>query len=151
MTRRIPRLLARAPIPLYRCGLGWLLGPRMAMLGHRGRRSGQLRHVVLEVLERDAGTLVVVSGYGRASQWFRNIEVDPDVRIWTGRRRGVPGRAEILSAGESHDRLERYRDRHPRAAANLGRVLAMPDLTAAGPLAPDVGVRLPLVRIRYPS
>ncbi len=56
-----------------------------------------------------------------------------------------------MSAGESHDLLERYRDRHPRAAANLGRVLAMPDLTAAGPLAPDVRVRLPLVHIRYPS
>ncbi|GAA1573778.1 nitroreductase family deazaflavin-dependent oxidoreductase [Dactylosporangium maewongense] len=149
MTRRIPRLLARSPIPLYRQGLGWLFGPRMAMLEHRGRRSGQLRHVVLEVLERDARVLVVVSGYGRASQWFRNIEVDPGVRIWTGRRRGVPARAEILSAGESRHLLERYRDRHPRAAARLGRILTMPDLSAAGPLAPDVGVRLPMVRIRY--
>ncbi|MDG6110483.1 nitroreductase family deazaflavin-dependent oxidoreductase [Dactylosporangium aurantiacum] len=136
---------------MYRHGLGWLLGPRLAMIEHRGRRSGQPRHVVLEVLERDAGTLVVVSGYGRTSQWFRNIEVHPDVRIWTGRWRGVPGRAEILSAGDSHDQLERYRDRHPRAAANLGRSLAMPDLTNAGPLAPDVGLRLPVVRIRYPE
>ncbi|WP_190820398.1 PNPOx family protein [Saccharopolyspora pogona] len=55
-----PRWLARAPIPLYRRGLGWLLGIRIMMLEHRGRRSGQLRYAVLEVLGREPGALVLV-------------------------------------------------------------------------------------------
>jgi deazaflavin-dependent oxidoreductase (nitroreductase family) len=147
--RRIPRFLARTPIQLYRWHLGWLLGSRMAMLEHRGRTTGRLRHVVLEVLEHEADGLILVSGYGRESQWFRNVEAHADVRIWTGRRQAVPARAEMLSAGESRTRLERYRHEHPRAARALGRALALPDLTTAGSLAFDVGSRLPLVRVRY--
>jgi hypothetical protein len=42
--------LVRAPIWLYRHGLGWLFGSRLLMLEHVGRKSGQPRYVVLEVI-----------------------------------------------------------------------------------------------------
>ncbi|MDG4803790.1 nitroreductase family deazaflavin-dependent oxidoreductase [Micromonospora sp. WMMD980] len=86
--RRIPRWLARAPIPLYRNGLGRLLGRRLMMLEHRGRRSGLPRYVVLEVVDREPGALFLASGYGPASQWFRNVRADPAVRVWTGPDQG---------------------------------------------------------------
>jgi hypothetical protein len=35
------RAFVRAPIALYRHQLGWLLGGRMLMLEHTGRRSGR--------------------------------------------------------------------------------------------------------------
>lgn len=85
MTRRIPRILARAPIPLYRAGFGFLLGRRLTMLEHRGRISGLPRYVVLEVLERDDDGLVVVSGYGDRAQWYRNVLAHPGGACGCGR------------------------------------------------------------------
>lgn len=147
MARRIPRWLARAPIPLYRHGLGRLLGRRLMMLEHRGRRSGLPRHVVLEVADREPGCLFIASGYGPHSQWFRNVRADPRVRVWTGPDRGVPARATVLTGEETRQRLEVYRRRHRRAAAALGRTLGIPELRGTGPLPADVDGRLPLVRL----
>ncbi|GAB3229055.1 nitroreductase family deazaflavin-dependent oxidoreductase [Micromonospora halotolerans] len=145
--RRIPRWLARAPITLYRHGLGRFLGRRLMMLEHRGRRSGLARYVVLEVVDRAPGVLFLASGYGRDSQWFRNVRADPDVRVWNGPDRGVRARATVLTGDEVRRRLESYRQRHRRAAAALGRTLGIPELVGAGPLPADVDRRLPLVRL----
>ena len=46
------RRLARSPLWFYRHGLGWLLGPRLLMLEHLGRSSGQVREVCLVVVDR---------------------------------------------------------------------------------------------------
>jgi hypothetical protein len=37
----ISRALFRAPIALYRCRLGWLMGDRLILIEHRGRRTGR--------------------------------------------------------------------------------------------------------------
>lgn len=147
MVRMIPRPLARAPVPLYRYGFGWLLGRRFAMLQHRGRVSGLARQVVLEVLTHRPGHLTVVSGYGTRAQWYRNILADPQVRVWTGRLRGVAAVATPLPADEALAVLEEYRRRHPRATRALGRLLGIPDLTTTGPLPRDLPGRLPLVDV----
>ncbi|MEV0425123.1 nitroreductase family deazaflavin-dependent oxidoreductase [Micromonospora sp. NPDC050495] len=147
MARRIPRWLARAPIPLYRHGLGRLLGRRLLMLEHRGRRTGLPRYVVLEVADREPGCLFIASGHGQDSQWFRNLRADPRVRVWTGPHQGVPARAAVLTGEETRQRLEIYRRRHRRAAAALGRTLDIPELRDTGPLPADVATRLPLVRL----
>ncbi|HZX07899.1 nitroreductase family deazaflavin-dependent oxidoreductase [Kribbella sp.] len=149
MTRRIPRRIARLPIPMFRAGLGFLFGRRLVMLEHLGRSSGLRRYVVLEVLERDAGGLVIVSGYGPGAQWYRNVLAHPGVRVWTGFRRGVRAIAEPVAAAEVPARLEQYRDRHRRAARALGRTLDLPDLAGDGPMPVDVGARLPLVRVEF--
>lgn len=148
MVRRIPRTAARAPIPLFQHGLGWLLGSRVMMLEHRGRRTGTPRYAVLEVLERAPGRLLIVSGHGARSQWFRNISADPDVRIWTGHLRGERARAAVLPRAESRDRLERYRRTHASSAAALGAVLDIPELASSRPLPPDIAERLPLVLLQ---
>lgn len=147
MARRIPRWLARAPIPLYRHGLGRLLGRRLLLLEHRGRRSGLPRYVVLEAVDREPGSLFIASGYGPHSQWFRNVRADPRVRVWHGPDRGVPARATVLAGEENRRRLEVYRQRHRRAAAALGRTLGIAELRGSGPLPADVDRRLPLVRL----
>ncbi|TWD81036.1 deazaflavin-dependent oxidoreductase (nitroreductase family) [Kribbella amoyensis] len=151
MTRRIPRVLARAPIPLFRYGFGFLLGRRVMMLEHRGRVSGQPRYVVLEVVDREPDALLLVSGYGAASQWYRNVVAEPAVRVWSGRLRGVPATAVPLRAEDVGPRLARYRDRHARAARALGRALDIPELTTNDPLPAEIGTRLPLVRVALSS
>lgn len=147
MVRHIPRALARAPIPLFRRGLGWLLGGRFAMLEHRGRVSGLPRLVVLEVLTRRPGHLTVVSGYGTGAQWYRNILADPNVRVWAGRLRAVPAVAAPMPAEQALALIDDYRRRHPYATRALGRVLGIADLAGTAPLPRDLPDRLPLVDV----
>ncbi|WP_198407337.1 nitroreductase family deazaflavin-dependent oxidoreductase [Nocardia terpenica] len=114
------RRLVRAPIPLYRAGLGPLLGARMLMLEHLGRRSGARRYVVLEVVDHPGpGEYVLVSGFGPKAQWYRNIRAQPRVRVWTGRRRGAPATATPLPEHDAATTLDRYRRCHPRAWKHL--------------------------------
>ena len=142
--------MARTPVVMFRHGWGWLFGGRLLMLEHRGRRSGQPRYVVLEVVGQEPGSLFVVSGYGARSQWFRNVRERAAVRVWTARNRAVPGVAAPLPDDETRTRLERYRAHHRLAAAALGRLLDIPELRHADPLPDDVARRLPVVRVEVP-
>lgn len=121
------------------------------MLEHHGRLTGQLRCVTLEVVDREPGALIVVSGYGSTAQWFRNVIANPNVRVWNSRIRGRPGHATVIPAKEVPGKLESYRRRHPRAAKALGRTLGIADLADSQPLPDDIGERLPLVQITLDS
>jgi deazaflavin-dependent oxidoreductase (nitroreductase family) len=147
MVRRIPRWIARLPVPLFRHGWGRIMGSRLALLEHRGRITGRPRQVVLEVLTRETGCLIVVSGYGAQAQWYRNILADPAVRVWSGDITDRPALAVPLPHEESRRILADYRARHPRAARALGRVLAIPELVAGSPLPATTAERLILVQI----
>ncbi|MBO0880210.1 MAG: nitroreductase family deazaflavin-dependent oxidoreductase [Mycobacterium sp.] len=110
------RWFVRAPIGLYRVGLGFVFGSRMLPLQHTGRVSGRPRYVVLEVVEHPAADeYVVVSGFGVKAQWYRNIHADPRVRVSCGTRRNVPATATPLSSAESAAALRCYAAAHPTA------------------------------------
>ncbi len=110
------RWLVRAPIRLYRAGLGFLFGHRLLMLQHTGRTSGTPRFVVLEVVDHPApGEYVIVSGFGTTAQWYRNIRADPRVRLWIGTQRAIPATATPMTDTESADALEHYIHHHPTA------------------------------------
>ncbi|MFI6043620.1 nitroreductase family deazaflavin-dependent oxidoreductase [Nocardia sp. NPDC051321] len=114
------RWLVRAPIWLYRAGLGFLFGSRMMLLRHIGRKSGEARYVVLEVVDRPApGEYVIVSGFGTRAQWYRNIQANPDVRISTGTTRNRPALAIAMTRDESADALAHYMRNHPTAWEKL--------------------------------
>ncbi|WP_418275286.1 nitroreductase family deazaflavin-dependent oxidoreductase [Isoptericola jiangsuensis] len=107
------RWFVRAPIGFYRAGLGALLGERMVLVQHRGRTSGQLRQVVLEVSGRPAPDhLVVVSGLGPRSQWYRNVLAEPRVLVSTGRRRDVRAIATVRSPDDAAAFLTTYAREH---------------------------------------
>lgn len=114
------RRLVRAPIWLYQHGLGWLLGSRLMMLEHVGRKSGHPRYVVLEVVERPrSGVLLLVSGFGTTSQWYRNLQAEPRCFVSTGKLKRAPASARLLSDEESAAALARYARTYPRAYAQL--------------------------------
>jgi deazaflavin-dependent oxidoreductase (nitroreductase family) len=118
------RRLVRAPIWLYRHRLGWLLGNRILMLEHVGRTSGLPRYVCLEVVDRPSPTtLVVVSGFGARADWYRNLAAHPECRVSTGRRRGVPTQARLMSDDEAAAALAQYQRAHPRAWDQLRGVI----------------------------
>ncbi len=136
--------MVRAPIGMFRAGLGFLFAGRMLLLEHIGRTSGELRHVVLEVLTRPSGDeIVIASGFGRKSQWFQNLQANPHCRVSIGARRRVPATASILSADEATTVLDAYRTAHPK----LWRVLddAMTELRGSE------DYELPLVRLSLHS
>jgi deazaflavin-dependent oxidoreductase (nitroreductase family) len=117
------RWMVRAPIWLYRARLGLLMGSRLLMLEHIGRTSGERRFVVLEVVERDAESFIVASGFGNRSQWYRNVSADPAVRVTFMGRAAQPAQAELLSPDESQEILARYAEKHPGAWAMLQPVM----------------------------
>jgi deazaflavin-dependent oxidoreductase (nitroreductase family) len=117
---RLQRVVMRAPIGLYRVGLGAVLGRRFLLFEHVGRTSGQIRQTVLEVLETgDDGVPVIASGFGESSQWFKNVSANSDVSYTRGRTR-TRATARRLEGSDAVDVFERYRVNHPRAAKALG-------------------------------
>lgn len=112
--KRVLRSLLRAPVWLYRCRCGWLLGYRFLLLIHKGRRSGLQRHTVLEVMEfREADSeAVVMSAWGRNADWLRNIEKAPDrLQIVIGAQR-FRATYRILGAEEAFAVIAGYERRH---------------------------------------
>ena len=122
--RGLKRLLWRAPIRLYRLGLGGLLGSRFLLLNHTGRISGLPRQAVLEIDDYDptTQTYLVAAGFGRHSDWYQNILKTPEASIQVGRKR-MTAVAQPLSAEESGEAMVQYAMKNPRAARNLIRLL----------------------------
>ena len=141
----LERLLFRAPIMLYRAGLGFLLGRRFLMLEHTGRRSGETRRTILEVVVNDSDSIYVVAGWGTAAQWLKNVRANPHVTIHVGSR-SYRTRAEMVDGDEAHDVMRRYGSEHPRALNRLAALML--DEPGDGPReqADRVADRLPMVR-----
>ncbi len=139
------RRLVRAPIWLYRIRAGALLGSRVMMLEHIGRKSGARRYVVLEVVDRpDPGTIVVASGFGTKAQWYRNIAVNPHVRVWLGSHRPVDATAHALDQRSVDRVLADYRARNAKTWDEFKLVL---ERTLGQPIT-DTDSPLPMVEIR---
>jgi deazaflavin-dependent oxidoreductase (nitroreductase family) len=122
------RWLLRAPVWLYRLGLGGLLGDRFLLLTHIGRKSGQLRQSVLEVVEHDeaTGAYVIASGWGEKSDWLRNIQKNPNVLVQTRGHR-FEATAERLAQEQATSVARDYARRHPSAFRALaGRMSGQP-------------------------
>lgn len=138
------RWFVRAPIWLYRARLGFLFGSRLLMLEHVGRKSGHRRYVVLEVVDHPSpGRYVVVSGFGRRAQWFRNIEANPSVRVWITHHAADTAAAHRLGEEAASRALARYAGAHPRAWAKLRPILE----ETLGARIDERGTDLPLVAL----
>jgi deazaflavin-dependent oxidoreductase (nitroreductase family) len=110
---------------LYRWKCGWLLGHRFLLLIHVGRRTGLRRQTVLEVLEyREEGLeAVVMSAFGRAADWLRNIEATPNPEVIIGSRRFIAA-YRILDEEEAVRVITGYEQRHWLLAPIIRLVLS---------------------------
>lgn len=121
------RRLLRAPIWLYRLGLGRLLGHRFLLLTHRGRKSGQARQTVLEVVRYDPATResVVFSGWRGETDWYRNIVVHPAALVESGGARYVPEQRLLADAEVAAELRDAYA-RHPiELREGIGRIFGL--------------------------
>src|SRR5262249_55763084 len=94
---RRPTLLAwffRIPIFLSRVGLAEQLGRSTLLLTTRGRRTGRWRTTALNYLT-EGNVTYVLAGMGPGSDWLRNLQADPGVKVQVGGRR-FAARAETI-------------------------------------------------------
>ncbi|WP_459957342.1 nitroreductase family deazaflavin-dependent oxidoreductase [Nocardia sp. IFM 10818] len=118
------RWFVRAPIWLFRARLGFVFGGRVLLLEHIGRKSGEQRYVALEAVDRpDANTVMLASGFGTGSQWYRNLKANPQCRVSIGFRNRAPATARMLTAEEAKPIMAEYKTVHPAAYKQLGRII----------------------------
>jgi deazaflavin-dependent oxidoreductase (nitroreductase family) len=126
--RRRPGRLAlavfRLPLPMYRRGWGWLLGDTFLLLVHAGRKTGKPHSTVAMVLNYDPNThrAVICSAWGKDTDWIRNIQAHPALRVQIGRESFTPDQ-RFLSAEESAAVLAGFQRRHPHRVRLLASVL----------------------------
>jgi deazaflavin-dependent oxidoreductase (nitroreductase family) len=115
------------PRHLYRWHLGWMLGHRVLMVTHIGRKTGLRRQTVLEVVHYDPATqaCIVVAGWGEPTDWYRNLQAHPALEIQVGSRHYVP-QQRLLSSEELLTLLQDYQHRHPHLFRLLLRTLGYP-------------------------
>ncbi len=120
----LDRLVWRAPIWLYRLGLGGLMGKNNVLINHIGRKSGIPRQAVVEVIQHDkeANVYIVASGLGEKSDWFQNLMAHPDITIQVGRKR-MAAHAECLPLPRATEILLDYSHRNPRGMHAFARML----------------------------
>lgn len=120
----LKKFFFRAPLFLYRVGLGGLLGQRFLLLNHIGRKSGKPRQSVLEVVNynKTTDTYTIASGFGKKSDWYLNILAHPQVDIQVGWRK-LAVTAVPLSPETSGQAMVDYARRYPVAAKNLGKLI----------------------------
>jgi deazaflavin-dependent oxidoreductase (nitroreductase family) len=118
------RFLFRLPLWLYRVKLGWILGKRFLMLTHIGRKSGQPRQVMLEVVHHDADTSVyfVAAGWRGKADWFKNIQTNPAVQVTVGAHT-LKATAAVMQLVEAAATFYIYARRYPLAFRELSRLM----------------------------
>ena len=117
----------RAPIWFYRLGLGGLLGKRFLLLNHIGRKSGQPRQAVVEVVDFDSNNDIyyAVSGFGEKAHWFQNIMQRPNINIQVGSRK-MSAHAKRLSLQDGEKIFANYARQHPTALRELSKIINIP-------------------------
>ena len=122
---RVLGRLLRGPALLYDWNVGWLLGRRFLLLSHVGRRSGRRYRTVLEVVGSvpGSGEVIVISGLGRAADWYRNVQAAPAVEVVVGRDRFRPAHRELDEA-EAIAVVADYERRNRWVAPVVRRVLS---------------------------
>ncbi|MGA9396984.1 MAG: nitroreductase family deazaflavin-dependent oxidoreductase [Anaerolineaceae bacterium] len=92
MTRLVPKdhpgpvfkWLFKMPVVFYKLGLP-LFGSFILLLTTTGCKSGKLRYTPLEYRrEEQTGHMIITAGWGGNTDWRRNIQADPHVRVQAG-------------------------------------------------------------------
>jgi deazaflavin-dependent oxidoreductase (nitroreductase family) len=118
------------------------------MLQHIGRKSGLPLYAVIEVVKHDESTdaYYIASGWGEKADWFQNILMEPQVVLYSKRRK-LPARAARLSVEESTRVLISYATRYPTAFKNLTKLMMGQALEATEADSLKLAQAVPMVRL----
>ena len=114
----------KLPVLAYRTGTGFLMGDRFIYIEHIGRKSGEVRRSVLEVIryDKEKDIYYIASGYGTKSDWYKNIKKTPNVKIQVGFRK-TKANIKFLSAERTEEEIRDYARRHPTAIKQLAKLI----------------------------
>jgi deazaflavin-dependent oxidoreductase (nitroreductase family) len=116
----------RTPIFFYQIGLGGLLGDRILLLSTQGRKTGRFHTTPLEYgYDPETDLYEVMAGWGGKSDWYRNALINPQIRVWVGKRKFL-GRAEAASEDYIIDSMKTILQINPRAALMWGKLSGCP-------------------------
>jgi deazaflavin-dependent oxidoreductase (nitroreductase family) len=112
----------RLPVYLFHWRLGFVLGDRIVLITHRGRKSGRTYQTPVEVVEHDraACEYIVCSGTGPRADWYQNLAAEPALTIQVGNQHWTPCQ-RFLDPEEAARRFAGYETEHPRTARKLLR------------------------------
>lgn len=105
---------------LFRLGLS---APGTAILETTGRKSGRPRRTPV-TNGLDNGVFWIVAEHGRRANYVRNIEANPRVRVFIGRRWRT-GTARLVPDDDPRERLHHIVARQPIARLNTATVRLM--------------------------
>lgn len=145
--RGLKAIPLRMPILFYKLGIGWMLGSRFLLLSHTGRKSGEIRQTVLEIIHHspEDHTYYVVSGFGTSSHWYQNIKQDPRVIVQVGSTR-MAADAQQLKPTEAENIFLAYTQKYSLGFRLLANVLNYDIVhTAEGYQA--FGREIPMIRL----
>ncbi|OKK04469.1 hypothetical protein AMK26_14045 [Streptomyces sp. CB03234] len=111
--------LHRAPLHLYRIGLGSLFG-RHLLLMYAHRTSGVTRKAVLEVVAHDpqVPAWTMASRVDPTAEWYRDLRMTPKVTIQFGSRYHAVT-AHFVPTAEGDRIMARYAMARPRLTKRL--------------------------------
>jgi deazaflavin-dependent oxidoreductase (nitroreductase family) len=142
------RLLFRLPIFFFHIGLGVIFGRRFLMLTHTGRKSGAKHETIIEIARYDpqTGVYYVASGWGKKSDWFRNILVHPEGMIQVKNQK-IEVTAHPLSIDQAGEELLRYSKTYPAAFRELMSILGFKNIKTEAEIR-GIGKDLPIIALK---
>lgn len=123
-----------------------MFGKRLLMLEHTGRKSGQLRRTILEVVVNDRDAAYVAAAWGVEAQWLQNVKADPRVTVYLATRR-YETNAELVGTDEAHALMSRYASMHPRFLDRLATFMLDDPGETVEEKAARVAEQIPMVRL----
>ena len=128
---RIALAAMRLPRPLYRHGLGRLLGHTFLLIAHQGRKTTRRRETVAMALTWNPATkeAVVCSAWGSNTEWVRNLRAHPALEIQIAGDRFTP-KQHFLSEDEAVAVVIEFQQRHPWRLRLFETILGWDDLSS---------------------
>lgn len=113
----------KIPVYITRMGFaGWesLFGLEWMLLTTIGRKSGKKRYTMVDVLlyECETDTYFIEAGFGKKSDWYRNIQAHPIFEAQV-RRRKFQATAEELPPDKTGDIIITFVRRRPAYAKSV--------------------------------
>jgi deazaflavin-dependent oxidoreductase (nitroreductase family) len=148
----LQRLLLKTTPWIYRGPLADLLQARCVMLlTTTGRKSGRPRTIGVSFMPLD-NHLIAFSGWGRSSNWYRNVLANAEVEVQVGRRRMRATARLVPDAERRRQLMLRMQARSsgcgpPRLVRPALKALRLFDYEGEITLAVSQGGDLPVVEI----
>ncbi len=117
----------KAPVVIARMGFaGWerLIGVEWMLLTTIGRKSGKKRYSMVDVLlhDKETDTYFIEVGFGKGSDWYRNLQVNLVFEARVGRRR-FRATFEALPSERSADVMVDFVRRRPQYARSVMKMV----------------------------